>query len=252
MKSAQKKKKPLRWGLICLVLCILTVVSFNGIATLSKYVLSLSTYRQADAKAFYFTSDLLAAGDTPVFQIANFIPGTSTISFNLRNYSDELHVSESAVAYTITTDNPNVTGAPGTVALNGTSPVNQPVSLSVPSTAFTSDKVTIRVTAVSTAPYSTTWSAVFELYRKTVDADFSVYDAIDNNTVTLTITTGDDSGTVNIGFPATLYPDRTDGRLTAVGTTVCSFSAAANAQYSFVFFKSDPSSVYSVTAFSVG
>lgn len=251
MKEAPDQNKARRFWLIFLVLCVLTVISLNGIVTVSKYVLHLNAYRQADAKAFYFTSDLLSAGDTPVFQIVNFVPGTSTIRFYLRNYSDALHVSETDISYTISTGNASVAGATGTVAQNGTTLVNHPVTLAVPQGAFSNGKATIRVTATANMPYTATLSAVFELYERNTNVRYTVYDTTGNNTVTLTVTTGDNTETLHIVFPAAIYPDPTDSRLTVESATACRFSAVANGQYSFVFFKSNPSLTYSVSDFSV-
>lgn len=252
MKTTREKNKSLRWGVVYLVMCIVTALSFSGIATVSKYVLSVDTYRQADAKAFYFSGDLLVEGDTPVYQIANFVPGTDTIDFNLRNYEDAFHVSETDITYTITTNNASVIGETGSIALNGTTSVDKTISLSVPAAAFTGKTATIRVTATANTPYTTTLAAVFELHRRSTDIQYSVYDAENNNTVTLTVTTGDDAENLTVSFPTAVFPDRTDGRLTFDGSNPsCSFAANANAQYSFVFFKSNPLIRYATSDFSV-
>lgn len=241
-----KQNKRVVWVLL-IVACVV-VLSFAAV-TGAKYVLQWSKgVAQADAKAFYFTSDLLTEGDTPQYQLANFVPGTSTIDFTLRNYTDELRVSEADIVYTVSAT--GLSNTSGTIVQNGSTGVNQSVSLTVPASAFTNGKATIRVTASAASPYAKTLSAVFELYQKIDSVSYSVYDASGSNTVTLTVTTDDKAGTVNIAYPSGALPDRTDSRL-SFGTGTCSFNAEANAQYSFVFFKTSPSEAFSTSDFAV-
>lgn len=248
MQKRQRDKKKLSGlTLVCLLLSATAVLSLTAV-TAARYVQQWKPApAQADAKDFYFTSDLLTDGDTPVYQLSNFVPGTSTISFQLRNYADALRVSESNVAYTVAaTGLPNTTG---TIAQSGSAGQSNEVALAVPATSFANGKATVRVTAQSTAPYAQTLEAVFELYQKiSIGAvTHEVYDAAGSNTVTLTVTTRDEAGTISITPPGGVYPDRTDSRL-ASGN---SFNANANAQYSFVFFKSNPATTYAASSFGV-
>lgn len=252
---SKKRRKKRRWrftrlGIVCLVLCILAVLALAGV-TAAKYVQQWKPgHMQADAADFYFTSDLLMPGDTPVYQLSNCVPDTSAIRFSLRNYADELRISEKTVRYTVTCTN-GVSGTAGSIETNVTGGgVDEPVELTVPAGSFFDGKATVRVTAVS-SPYAETLEAVFELYETLTGVDYTVYDAVDSNTVTLTVTTKGSHGTVNITPPSGALPDRTDVRLTDSGSG-CSFNANAYAQYSFVFFKTNPSAVFAKTNFIVG
>lgn len=247
----KRRRRKRRWrltrlGIVCLVLCILAVLALAGV-TAARYVQQWKPAPlQADAADFYFTSDLLMPGDTPVYQLSNFVPGTSTINFALRNYTDALRVSEENVGYTISAT--GLADVTGTISKIGTGDVD--IALSVPSASFIDGKATVRVTAVS-SPYAETLAAEFELYQTLTDVDYAVYDAVGSNTVTLTVTTKGSNGTVNITPPPGALPDQTDTRLTVNGGG-CSFDANAYAQYSFVFFKTTPSTVFQDNRFDVG
>lgn len=242
-RHTKRDKKMSRAGLICLLLLVAAVLLFAGITT-ARYVMEWSSgTTQADAKDFYFISDLLTSGDTPVYQLSDFVPGTSTITFTLRNYADSLRVSEANIDYTITTDNASVTHSGGTITKSDTTGVDETVTISVPTAAFTNGTATIRVTATSTSPYSQSLAAVFELYQRLDDITVTVHDAAGSNTLTLLVTTNDEGGTVSLSIPANVLPDSTDNRLTISGST-CSFNAVANAQYSFTFFKTAPTNTY--------
>lgn len=249
-KHVKKRQTPPGVGLVCLIVSVIALFSLTAVTT-ARYMLQWKPAPMlADAQDFYFTSDLLTAGDTPVYPLSNFVPGQSKIRFTLRNYADELRVSEADITFTVTATGLSTTS--GTIARNGSTGVDQVVELDVPDTAFSGGMATIRVTATATAPYEQVLAAQFELYKQ-IDISavtWEVYDAANSNTITLTITTRGQSGTIAITPPTGVLPDRTNNLLAFNGST-CSFNANANAQYSFVFFKTAPSAAFQSGNFTV-
>ena len=74
---------------------------------------------------------------------------------------------------------------------------------------------------------------------------WSVSDAANSPVVRLTVKTNDYSGNVTISWPAGVAPDNTDPLLAgAVNTQSCTLSFSNNSEYTFLFFKSDLSAVY--------
>lgn len=259
-KNQHKKKKNIRLPYV--ILLLFAALLLSTAVTYSRYSLDWSLGRTAaQAKAFYFTSDLLEEGedDPPIYRIGDFKAGDE-ISFKLRNYADELRTSGADITYTITatggavlTDTGNnETSGKGVLHLEGSEneQVENTVTLTVPTESFTSGKAVVKVVVTSTLPYTQTLSAVFELYQSMTDVTLNVLDAVDSNTLTLTVTTHDKNGTVTIHWSEdALLPDRTDSRLSNItmnlGGNSCQFNANANAQYVFTFFKNTPSSNYS-------
>lgn len=244
MNDKKTKKKRLSFPLLGLLLILACGLCFGGI-TAARYVLDWASGNGiASAHKFYFTSDHLSADDVPVYQLGDFIPGTSKITFTLQNFVDEKRISESEISYTVTAD---AASAGGPIdSINGTIGVDAEtatVNLSVPLDCFANGKATVTVTAVS-APYQETLSAVFVLYQHIESVSYTVYDSMKENRIILYVTTGDKAGTVTIKAPEGVIFDRTDGRLTSFSGQTCTFNANANAEYSFAFFKEDPKSVY--------
>ncbi|NLW70208.1 MAG: hypothetical protein GX061_03915 [Eubacteriaceae bacterium] len=260
--NTKSNKKALRLWIALLLPLLFASLSLGAVAAAKYTIEKGSDWLQAKAKNFYFTSDILSSSENvPRYQISDFVPGDgeghSSITFELRNYEDDLRVSQIDVGYTITTDNAAVNtannNAGGTITVAGEKAT---VNLIVPAGCFDSDgKALIRVTAQS-SPYKKLLIAEFELFKKIDGITAAVYDAPDNNTLNLTLTTQDMGGTVTITTPAAVLPDRTDSRLTGISYDAqtgytCTFTAAANAQYSFVFFKTSPSTVYNQTNFTI-
>lgn len=246
-KNNLKYRRYFRLMLVLLLAATALAAALAGL-TYSRYVVEWTPGRTAaQAKDFYFASDLLSEGDAPVYQLANFVPGQA-IAFQLRNYADELRVSQTDISYAVAAS--GLAGLSGTLVA-GKTPVNQTVELMVDGTRFENGKATVLVEAETTAPYSQKLSAVFELYQSISNVSYQVSDSAGSNTLALTITTADESGTVNLTFPSNVLPDNTDHRLTLGTGTTLSINVNSKAQYTIIFFKNNPNAVFGDSNFSI-
>lgn len=60
----------------------------------------------------------------------------------------------------------------------------------------------------------------------------------------LTVWTNDYSGNVKLTWPSGIYPDNTDPLLASVTGTAATLNLKNDSEYTFVFFKNTPSTVY--------
>lgn len=130
--------------------------------TFASYVYSavMKTYIATAEGDFYFTSDLLTdAAAVPVYHITHDWNTAATISFELRNYENQLNISDRQITYSASAapSGSSVNGAidPGTVGQS------QAVSLTVPVPADTSAPLEVLVTATSAYPYAKTLKGRF-------------------------------------------------------------------------------------------
>ena len=248
-RKRRKQKHPRR-SAVLLVLVAVVLLSLAAVTT-ARYVLQWkSNINQVDAANFYFTSDHLSADDVPVYQLGDFKPGESEITFTLQNFVDEERCSEKEIQYTVAAHSTkgDVITKNGSI---GVDTKTATVNLTVSEDYFVNGKATVTVTAESTAPYSETLSAVFVLYQHITTVSHTVYDSADSNRLMLYVTTGDQAGTVTITAPANVIFDRIDKRLENISGNTCTFNANANAEYSFAFFKQDPQKTYATSDFKV-
>lgn len=246
----KKKLSPAVLGLLLLLACALT---FGGF-TAAKYVLNWASGDQmATAKKFYFTSDHLQAGDYPVYRISVPSPEEAKVAFSLRNFDPAGSISETDISYQYTvTVNSAASNQGGSGSLTGRTSQEQPITLALKAADFINGKATVRVVATA-SPYDQTLGGVFELYLPIQGATLSVRDAAGSNTLTMLVTTGERAGTVTIQWNnSAILPDSANYRFTQTTATSCTFYAEADAQYSFAFFKADPSQVYSDGTFTLG
>lgn len=247
----KKKLPPAVLGLLLLLACALT---FGGF-TAARYVLNWSSGEQmATAKKFYFTSDHLQAGDYPVYRISVPSAAEAKVAFSLRNFDPAGSVSETDVGYqyTVAVNSADREASGGSGSLTGGSKREQPITLALQEGDFVNGKATVRVVATA-SPYDQTLGGVFELYLPIQGATLSVRDAAGSNTLTMLVTTGAQAGTVELQWSdGDILPDSANFRFASATANSCTFYAEADAQYSFVFFKKNPSKVYSDGAFTLG
>lgn len=246
----KKKLSPAALGLLLLLACALT---FGGF-TAAKYVLNWSSGDQmATAKKSYFTSDHLQSGDYPVYRISVPAAAEAKVAFSLRNFDPAGNVSETDIGYQYAVSVNSVDSAQGgSGSLTGGSKQEDPITLSLTEADFVNGKATVRVVATA-SPYDQIVGGVFELYLPIQGATLSVLDAAGSNTLTMLVTTGGRAGTVKLQWSdSSILPDSANFRFTQTTATSCTFYAEADAQYSFVFFKKNPSQVYSDGTFTIG
>lgn len=174
------------------------------------------------ASEFYFTSDYLAP-EGPEYVLN---PGTTSVTFNLRNY-DGLKVSGLDVNYTIEKDDTEIKS--GTIPAGTASDVEVTLNNLTPGP--------YQVSATGSNGYMRVLSATF-----TVRADSDgIYKHTEDcgDYVLLTIWTQGVTNNASFSVPSGLIPDYTDPKLTgkSAGSTI-SVTLGANQSVSYRFFKS--------------
>jgi hypothetical protein len=169
------KKKGLRF---IVIYALLAVIALFSAVTLASYVYQavLKTYLVTALEDFYFTSDLLTAGEPlPVYQITHDWGTTpvvtpAEISFDLRNYADELNISRQKINFHVEADVEAVPAAAaaklkpitpfaGSINTGGgngktAKPVTLQIELQDGVTEPPAEPLAVTVTATATAPYA--------------------------------------------------------------------------------------------------
>lgn len=235
--EGEKKKKRLS---IAAVLTALVLLAFAG-GTAARYVLQKQTSGIAEAKAFYFTSDLLKEESENAEYYIDLKEGTFT--FTLSNSADSERISSMDIKYNVTVNSNGTGGSEDTVTpadgtLTGAAGTGGKAVITVtPKT----DANMVTVTAVSQLPYKKTLKAVFHLNPGRY---FEVEDKKGNTAAVLTIRMGQAAADSNITItlPPGVIPDATDSRVTvaADGTgNTYTLQLSESGVYSLVLLKTD-------------
>lgn len=245
---AQTNKRDNR--VIAVVLLVAAaLVAVGGISSYAaKYAHQATDGRDLSSPAFYFTSDVLRDDDTANYQLP---VGTTSISFELRNYVDDLRWCDTNIDYEYKVAAPDGTqfaSGAGVITRDASKGVAVPIS----ATGLTQPG-TYTVTATSTKPFSQTLSAKFTIAAADTNLNISLADAANSATATLTVSTQDYEGNFTVSWPADVIPDQTQTEFTDVNTGNSSGSYSAGSvsvtakkfsTYTFRFFKTDPSKSY--------
>ena len=192
-----------------------------------------------EASNFYFDSDFLVENG----KVYNLSVGTTTVTFELRNFADSLRYAENDISYEVViTNNAKLNITNSTDSDSSDSKVKSTLSGNEKSTHL----ITIEglengqeytVTAVADSGYTKTLSATFVVR----DIEKNFYQKVSENApyVILTIWTENISGEVTIEFPEGLIPDNTCEGMENVLTNSGSFSITCGvySSYEFRFFK---------------
>lgn len=200
----------------------------------AKYISREKKDTVVAAKAFYFESDLL----TEKGATYTLAPGTTKIDIVLKNYADDLRWSEVDVRYDVTL---NGSAVQEQLILKTGKQENSKVTI----TGLTPGTYT--VVAKATSPYSKTLKATFVIPATTGGVYYSVSDAAGSPVLRLTVRTEDYAGNVTLSWPTGVSPDNTDPLLAGATGTSCTVRFENDSEYTFLFFKSDPSQVYDKT-----
>lgn len=209
MKKSQISKR------VLIVACVLLLAAFS-IATgsvIAKYVENIKTESDSvTAKAFYFESDYLL----PTGHQYELNSTVDSVSFELRNFENELRISQVKCTYEITieSDDSNFT-----VKVNeGEAEKHTSLELTANADVKTTHKITLeglqsgkkyKVTVTAKGGYQKTLSATFSVAENKSGFYMNVEET--ETYVLLTVwTEGDRNGKVTINVPAGLIPDTTD------------------------------------------
>ena len=242
---AQTNKRDNR--VIAVVLLVAAaLVAVGGISSYAaKYAHQATDGRDLSSPAFYFTSDVLTEDGSKTYDLP---VGTTSISFELRNYADDLRWCDTNIDYEYKVAAPDGTqfaSGAGVITRDASKGVAVPIS----ATGLTQPG-TYTVTATSTKPFSQRLSAKFTIAAANTDLNVSLADNNDSATATLTVSTQDYEGNVKVSWPAGVVPDQTQAEFDRVSTGDSSGNYSAGtvtivakkfSTYTFRFFKTDPS-----------
>lgn len=206
------------------------------------------------AREFYFTSDLLKENGA----VYPLNPGTDTISFEVRNYADDLRYSEGQITFTVEAGGATVTVEPEGNTLPGAQKSSAVVTLS-----DLEDGRTYTVRVVGSGGYQKQLSAEFEILAPGTQVYKYLQMDPSGAFVLLTVWTENVSGNVAISAPAGLIPDATDGMLAGIRNYNAGqgkYQAMANqnagtlgaySSHTYRFFLETPFAEYNVDGFEV-
>lgn len=256
--SVPNKNKHLKNAVYILLVVLLLALAAGGVY--ARYVYKNIDTGTVAAREFYFTSDhLTKSGATYTLN-----PGTTSVTFTLKNYADEIRHSSNDIDCTVTTTN-------GALSAEGAAFDNEKKELtgvSLSAAANNAAEITLSglvdgqtytVEATGRAGYEETLTATFTVSS----AGTKVYkhlDITDPAYVLLTVWTENVAGTASITFPAGLIPDSTDPIMkdiknymddAYIGTTFPDNISFSNiySSHTYRFFKT--SGTYTVEQFAV-
>jgi len=230
---------------------VLTVVLAFLLSTgaIAKYVNEEKQETLYEAQAFYLESSTLTdESSIPTYTLQK---GTNAITVDLKNFIDELRISDVAINYVVSisdTSGNYVTDKSG-ARINektGTFTKQTKVTKNESFTNLNSGTYTVTVRAVS--PYTKTIRANFIVTDSDNVINYTVNDVAGSSVLQLTVTTNEFSGNIVIAWPAGLAPDSTDEKFSGVNTGFsagsCTVNFSANSEYTFQFFKQTPSNKF--------
>lgn len=217
---------------IAVVLLVAAViVAVGGISSYAaKYAHKETDEKTTTSEAFYFTSDLLTEDGSKTYDLP---VGTNSITFELRNYADDLRWSDSDITYEYSVNGGTATS--GKISRADDKGTSNTVTIS----DLTADTYT--VTATSTSSYATTLSATFKIAAADTKVYSSVADSENSPYATLTIYTKDYEGDVTVSWPSEVIPDEAQNILSTQST----FRMDKFSSCTFRFFKNNLSANYS-------
>lgn len=230
---------------IWLLIALLIGASVWGVS--ARYIRQREQDLLAQAKMFYFSSNLLTEEPDKVYTLN---ADTTAVTITLKNHMDRLRVSEDDIQYDIYVDHVKKGQRE---LLTGGEASEKTFTLEVEAGE------TYVVKAVGNAGYTKTLEARFEVLS-TPKNIYKHVDATDDHVVLLTVWTEDISGDVTVRFPDGLIPDTTGGSWAEItnysggsygsGTT----NPVKLQEYESItyrFFKETPRTDYTVGQFTV-
>ena len=230
-EKQQDEKSTNKLRLIVYLFAVAAILS-GIVNVVSKYVHTNNEQKAIKAQEFYFESDLLFE-EGKEYEISS---GTSTITFKLSNYPDDLRFSEGDITYKVeVTESSNVVYKTDGTLVGGK---NTSVEVTFP---VETGKI-YTVTATGTRGFKKVSTGTFKVESE----EELIYKSIEqtNEYVLLTVWTKNVSGNVEITFPNGLIPDNTNDALKNVKTSDEQFTDTVNFQkpyssYRYRFFKTN-------------
>ena len=235
-----------RWIFLLLMLVLVTV----NVGVFAKYVFRQTEEPLIRAKAFYFGSDLLEVphknGEYPH---RTLMAGSQQITFQLYNYPDALRTSEVDIAYTAKLMKPDRTELE---TKTGTILIDEKTETVTLGESLAAGTYLVEVTS---SPYETLLKAEFVIPDLSTAVTYTVSDTEDSPVLHLTVRTVDYAGQVKLTWCAGVLPDNADPLMVSASGSEHTVTLATDSEYTFVFYKTDPTQKYTVadlTASAVG
>lgn len=212
----------------------------------AKYIAQESRKNKPIAENFYFTSDLLTE-DGKNYTLSS---GTNKITFQLRNFEDELRSSDSNIEYkyTVTRNDQEEKNQVGTITSNGSSGNSSTITIDNLKTGE------YTVTAMATSPFTKTLKATFLIPEESTEIEYNVEDKAGSPYAMLHVSTKAYNGKVKISWPDGLIPDTTQAAFEDTKTENNDTYSSSNvietvtkySSYTYRFFKKDMTKNYSI------
>ncbi len=254
MANGNKQNKKGRGVYLWALALILIGASVWGV--LAKYVWQQEEEMLVQAKMFYFTSDLLTQEGAEY----TLNPGTTSVTFTLKDHIDEKRYSECEIQYEVYVDGVKTDKAGKPTENSATGLLNAEHRTDEITFDVEAGK-TYNVKAVGNAGYTKTLSATFTV--QPLPTGFYKHlepDTANDYFVLLTVWTENVTGDVTVDFPDGLIPDATDPHLANIqnyfdgsyqGTSTGEINFSEYNSRTYRFFKENPSRIYSVGDFTV-
>ncbi len=238
---------------ILIVAFVVTILFIPPV--LAKYYQLVGTGVVYETEDFYFESDLLKS-DTEINSYT-YQKGINSIKVTISNNIDSLRYTEIPIQYVV-----SIKSLSGEIVKDTDGKVIDDVTGSFNGSGIDSRTVEFsklsagayKITATSTSPYQKILQAIFYLTDVEEDITYQLSDSASSPILYLTVLTADYSGNIRITFPEQIIPDSTDVHFQNVdinGTFNVVIPFKANSEYTFPFFKKDPSIVYDKSDFLV-
>lgn len=204
------RKRAIVYSIFALVL--LLTCAIGGI--FAKYVTGNETDAKVSAASFYFTSDLLQESGAS-YTLNPGYGGSTSLSVVVRNYADELRISNRKIDLTVQ-------------VLKGSAPA-EGVTVNLSSAALaahTQNEATIQISGLKNGETYTIsvkgdggFITVLSATVTVKPDEAAIYYFLDNSDphyVLLTVWSKNIAGELNLSFPAGLIPDNTDPMMSSV------------------------------------
>lgn len=212
----------------------------------AKYIDQESKKTKSVAENFYFTSDLL----TEEGKNYTLSAGTKKITFELRNFEDDLRSSDSNIEYQyiVTKSDQEIENKTGTITSGQDTGSKNTVTID---DNLSAGKYT--VTAKATSPFTKTLKATFSIPEESSNVNFNISDKEESPYVLLHVSTEAYEGKIKISWPEGLIPDTTNKAFEETKTESNDSYQSSNttvqvtkySSYTYRFFKKDITKNYS-------
>lgn len=250
-KRGKGDKKKTTTGIWFLLLgaIIISGMFAGGVA---KYAHQESKDTEGSSAQFYFTSNYLMEEGKEYTLSAN----TTKLNIELRNFADNLRRSDTDISYSYSV---RKDGKEIAKDVSGSITKNEEAGTTSDITLDNMSAGTYEVTVTTKSPYKKTLTGTFIIPKANEDISYTVNDSTGSPYILLTISAKTYNGNIKISWPGGVIPDSTqqafeksntwNGNAYTAGTITTEVKSYSS--YTYQFFKTDTSKVYSKSDITV-